>query len=215
MDHVGVAEIADQTSSLPTGLQELFEDNPLMAAIKLARFKFPARLLSPEDSVLDLGCGVGQGAYFYACHTRGEVVGIDLYADVEYARQTFRRDNLRFVQGDLLDPPREILGSRFDAVVSVDVIEHFSEADGRTLIERYAGLLRPGGTMILGSPNVLSSPYRSPQSRSVHVHEYEPEELRALCAPYFGRTFLFSMNDEVVHTGFSKMAWFFWVVCTV
>ncbi|CAK0778835.1 hypothetical protein WCLP8_820002 [uncultured Gammaproteobacteria bacterium] len=36
--------------------------------------------------------------------------------------------------------------------------------------------------------------------------------MRALLAARFKRTFLFSMNDEVVHTGFCKMAWFFFVI---
>jgi len=73
-------------------------------------------------------------------------------------------------------------------------------------------LLSDSGMMIVGTPSKFSAPYRSEQSRAGHVHEYEPDELRRLCDRHFPRTFLFSMNDEIVHTGFSKMAWFTFVV---
>lgn len=201
-----------QRLSLPKRLEEQFCANPLMAAVKLARFKFPARMLSPADDVLDLGCGVGYGAYFYASQTKGQVLGLDAYADLDYAQAQLQRENLSFQRADLRDPPAELLRRRFDAIISVDVIEHFMPGDGERIIANFGATLRDGGMMILGSPNVLSGPYRSEQSKSVHVHEYEPDELQEVCRRHFARTFLFSMNDEVVHTGFSKMAWFFYVV---
>jgi hypothetical protein len=39
------------------------------------------------------------------------------------------------------------------------------------------------------------------------------EEFRALMLRYFHNVFLFSMNDEVVHTGFHKMAHYLLAVC--
>lgn len=189
-----------------------FRRNPLMAAIKLARYKFPAKMLSPQDRVLDLGCGNGLGSMFFASHAR-EVVGMDLFADIERVSAEMQAPNLRFVQGDILDPPAELGEDVFDAIASIDVIEHFYADDGERIVARYADRLSDRGMMILGTPNRLSSQYRSEQSREAHFHEYEPDELRALCDKHFKRTLMFSMNDEVVHTGFSKMSWFFYVLC--
>jgi len=66
--------------------------------------------------------------------------------------------------------------------------------------------------MIIGTPNKFSEAYRSQKNKDIHYHEYEPDEITALCKKYFGRTLLFSMNDELVHTGFSKLAWFLFVL---
>ena len=66
--------------------------------------------------------------------------------------------------------------------------------------------------MIFGTPSRHSEAWRSAASRSVHEHEYAPEELRELFDERFARTLYFPMNDEVVHTSFDKMAWFFFVI---
>jgi cyclopropane fatty-acyl-phospholipid synthase-like methyltransferase len=192
-------------------MEQSFLQNPLMATVKLARYKFPARLLSARDRVLDLGCGAGYGSYFYATAAR-EVVGLDLNPDLPRMAEHLARDNLRLVHGDILAPPAEIASTSFDSIVCLDVIEHFSQDDGRRIIESCSERLTDRGMLILGSPSRCSAAYRSQQSRHVHVHEYEPDEMRELCELYFPRTLLFSMNDEVVHTGFSKMAWFYYVI---
>ena len=187
------------------------DGDPLMTSIKLARFKFVAKMLSPNDRVLDLGCGTGYCSYFYSLVAK-EVVGVDLFSDVPQAQQRYPVKNLRFVKGDVLDLPVEITSDRFDAVVSTDVIEHFTREDGERIVASSFNLLSDRGMMIVGTPSKFSSAYRSAHSRAGHLHEYEPDELRELCGRYFKRTLMFSMNDEIVHTGFSKLAWFIFVL---
>jgi 2-polyprenyl-3-methyl-5-hydroxy-6-metoxy-1,4-benzoquinol methylase len=187
------------------------ESDPLMTSIKLARFKFVSRMLSPSDRVLDLGCGSGYCSYFYSRFAE-QVVGVDLFSDIPQARLKYPGENLRFISGDVLDLPAEVAAMVFDAVVSTDVIEHFSKEDGERIIANSHKLLSDRGMMIVGTPSKFSSAYRSAQSRAGHIHEYEPDELRDLCGRYFKRTLLFSMNDELVHTGFSKLAWFVFVL---
>lgn len=195
-------------------LERQFAANPLMAAVKLARYKFVAKMLSSRDQVLDLGCGNGYSSLFYA-EAAANVLGMDLYADIEAVRERFRRPNLSFLKGDILNPPESLGSHRFTAIVAIDVIEHFYREDGERIISGYSKRLRSGGMMILGTPSRYSEAYRSPHNRALHFHEYAPEELRALCDRHFGRTLLFSMNDEVVHTGFEKLAWFFFVLAFV
>lgn len=199
----------------PGSLEKQFLANPLMTAVKLARFKFPARMLGAKDDVLDLGCGRGYGTYFYASMTQGRVIGVDFFSDIAAVREQITRPNLQFLEDDLRLPSPQLLEMKHDAILSVDVIEHFSRDDGSALIENFSKTLNPGGMMILGTPNRRSAEWRSEQSKKVHIHEYEPEELRALCDTYFRRTFQFSMNDEIIHTGFSKLAWFFYIVAVI
>ncbi len=188
-----------------------FEANPLMAGIKLSRYKFAAKMLSATDRVVDLGCGNGYSTYFYSTVAE-HAVGVDLYADIDAVQAKWRRENLRFRKGDILADPASLDLGPFNAVTAVDVIEHFHREDGVKIIENYADALPQGGMMILGTPSRHSGAWRSETSRQGHFYEYDPDELRAICDTCFGRSFLFSMNDELVHTGFSKLAWFFWVI---
>ncbi len=182
-----------------------------MAAIKLARYKFVARMLSPDDEVVDLGCGKGYGSYFFSRYAKS-VVGVDHSDDFAPRVLGAAGDKLRLVAGDLLDLPAEISSRRFSAVVSLDVIEHFDKPDGERIVRWCAEHLADGGMLLLGTPSRFSQPFRSAHSRAQHIHEYEPDEIEALVKTCFRRTFLFSMNDEVVHTGFRKLAWFVFVI---
>lgn len=193
-------------------IQQDFLSNPLMATIKLARYKFPAKMLSSFDNVLDLGCGSGAGSYYYAHHTAGEVTGLDASENLEAHSSHYKKENLKFIQADITNPPEEVLKSKYDVIISVDVIEHFEKEDGIQLLQNYAKLLNKGGLMITGTPNVYSAPYRSAQSKQIHIHEYAPEELREIKEEIFDRVLYFSMNDEVIHTGFDKMSWFFYLL---
>jgi len=66
--------------------------------------------------------------------------------------------------------------------------------------------LQPQGVFIVGSPSLQSQHYASPPSKAGHVNCKEAPQLRDLMSRYFHNVFLFSMNDEVVHTGFYAMA---------
>jgi hypothetical protein len=65
----------------------------------------------------------------------------------------------------------------------------------------------------LGMPSVQSQPYASPLSKAGHVNCKDATDFRNLMMEYFHHVFVFSMNDEVVHTGFSPMANYLIAVC--
>ena len=118
------------------------------------RFRTVERLLpKPLGQVLDLGCG--PGTFLGRLEEPfADGLGIDL-ADpqIEYARRTYARSGLSFRQGDV----RELVGgSSFDAVVSVEVIEHLPPAEANGFLRTIWSLLRPGGTVILTTPNYRS-----------------------------------------------------------
>ena len=66
--------------------------------------------------------------------------------------------------------------------------------------------LDPNGALIIGSPSIQSQAYASPPSKAGHVNCKDGKELKALLNRFFHNVFVFSMNDEVIHTGYYPMA---------
>ena len=71
----------------------------------------------------------------------------------------------------------------------------------------------PHGVLIVGMPSLQSQAYASPQSKEGHVNCKDQGEFGALMKRYFHNVFMFSMNDEVVHTGYSAMSHYNLALC--
>ena len=192
--------------SLPPEFAELLETNTLQLLIKLARYKFAARLLKAKDKVLEVGSGNGVGAIFIAQHV-AHVTGLEIKPrDHQAACSINRRDNVELRLESVFDHDTSL---RYDAVVSLDVIEHFAVEEGRKFVAQLTRLCRPDGVVIIGTPSIHSYPYQGKYSQAAHIKCYDQVELVALMDGCFGRTFAFSMNDEIVHTGHPKLAWYY------
>ena len=137
----------------------------------VATYRLCAPLL-PDGRVLDLGCGVGHS--FEELGDR-ETVGVDLSADAleGQARETHVADMraLPFADG------------AFASVLSVQSIEHVP--DPENVLREVVRVLEPGGTAIFVTPNRLEFARADEIIDPYHYVEFDPEELRALCAPHF------------------------------
>ena len=168
----------------------------------LSYYKFAAKIIGPGKRVLDVGCSEGFGTNLLA-ETAASCLGADLDADaIAVANQSVGSENLHFVAMDVLttDP------GRFDAVVTLDVIEHIFQDNEDAFVARMARVLEPRGILVIGTPNITSDRYAGEHSRRGHVNLFSADRLRELALRYFDNAFLFSANDEVVHTGFSPLA---------
>jgi 2-polyprenyl-3-methyl-5-hydroxy-6-metoxy-1,4-benzoquinol methylase len=120
-----------------------------------ARFREVAKRLPDSiQRIIDLGCGPGT---FLGNLERplDRAVGIDLASrQIGYAREHYGRPGLELRVGDttMLDPAQD----RFDAAVSIEVVEHLLAGDTQTLLASMRDLLVPGGTMVLVTPNYRS-----------------------------------------------------------
>ncbi len=111
-----------------------------------------ARLeLRPPARILDLACG--QGRHGIELSRRGyDVTGVDLSTyllDVAAARARAARVSLQLVHGDMREPP--LRGVRFDIALSLFTsFGYFAdEADDRKVLRSAAGMLVPGGRLLL------------------------------------------------------------------
>jgi 2-polyprenyl-3-methyl-5-hydroxy-6-metoxy-1,4-benzoquinol methylase len=183
---------------------QVWRDDPRRLGFVLARYKFVAKMFSGLDKVLEIGCADG----FFTRVVRQEVpqvVATDF--DPVFIERNRARVNAQwpvdFRVHDLLAGP---VAEDFDGVYSVDVLEHIPPADEDRFLSNMAASLHDRGVCIVGTPSLESQAYASPPSKAGHVNCKRGPELKALLQRFYHNVFLFSMNDEVVHTGYSAMA---------
>jgi ubiquinone/menaquinone biosynthesis C-methylase UbiE len=132
--------------------------------------------------VLDVGCNTGYGTMRFTPVAR-RVVGVDVSPRaIEAARQRAADGRAEFVVSSGFDLP--FGDAEFDLVTSFQVLEHVP--DPRAFLADLARVTRPGGQIILATPNAATRLYpgMTPWNR-FHVHEYVAEELRALLLDVF------------------------------
>jgi cyclopropane fatty-acyl-phospholipid synthase-like methyltransferase len=185
--------------------------DPRRILFMLSRYKFVAKMFEGYEKVLEVGCGDGFGTRIVS-QSVGNVVGIDFDPDyLESARATAcELYPIEFIEHDLLSAPFEGV---FDGVFALDVLEHIEpEREDLFLRHSLAGL-KNDGACIIGMPSLESQVYASEGARRGHVNCMEQQQLKALMEKYFVNVFMFSANDEIVHTGYSKLAHYFFALC--
>lgn len=196
---------------LPPEYAWFMKDNILRILLRLSRYKFVTKMLRKSDRVLEIGCGSGMGSIFLSQHCES-VLGIDLKQhEIDEARKMNRRQNVAFEVADFYELS---LKEKFDVILMQDVIEHFDEENGKKFIAQTLKCIKPNGMFIIGTPSIHSYQYQGELSRAGHIKCYDQEELINILDEYYGRILPFSMNDEVLHTGFSKMSWYYFMICT-
>ena len=95
---------------------------------------------------------------------------------------------------------------KYDGAFALDVIEHIPPNLEQKFMTNISDSLKPDAIFIIGTPNINSQQYASSESAIGHINLKSGESLKKLMASFFENVFIFSMNDEVVHTGFFPMA---------
>jgi 2-polyprenyl-3-methyl-5-hydroxy-6-metoxy-1,4-benzoquinol methylase len=104
------------------------------------------QMTPPSSSLLDFGAGVGDLLKnLCALGWSGPMTGADLFA-----RPPDLPDSLAWIQADL-NHPLPLPDKSFDCIVSTEVIEHLENPRG--MVRELFRLLRPGGTLVLTTPN--------------------------------------------------------------
>jgi SAM-dependent methyltransferase len=130
--------------------------------------------------VVDMACGEGYGVDVLARRAL-RVTGVDANPEAhEHARLKYTRPGVRFVR-DLV----ESYAQRCDAVVFLQTIEHVQEPEA--VLRHFRDMLRPGGTVYVSTPNLLTlaPPGAQKSDNPWHLKEYRADEFRALCASAF------------------------------
>ena len=62
-------------------------------------------------------------------------------------------------------------------------------------------------------PSLASQKFAHPKSIEGHVNCKDGDEFKSELFKWFNNVFIFSMNDEVVHTGYFKMSHYLIAIC--
>lgn len=191
---------------------ESWNNDPRRTLFTLARYKFVSKMMSGLDKVLEVGCADAFGSRVVA-QTVGSLSAVDFDpVFVEDARSNISKNwPIDIHEHNMLTGP---FLENFDGLYSLDVLEHIAKNDEGIFLQNCCDSISETGVLIVGMPSLESQEYASPQSLEGHVNCKSGEELKCCLKHYFNNVFLFSMNDEVVHTGFSKMAHYVICVCT-
>jgi len=186
-------------------------DDPKRLGFLLARYKFVAKMLVDQPRVLEIGCGDGFGTRVVA-QAVGHITGVDFDPELIESAKATMSDRWPFDcrVHDMMQGP---VPGTFDAVYSLDVLEHIPPQHESIFLDHLTRSLTPHGVAILGMPSLQSQAYASAHSRIGHVNCKDQMELKRVMQVWFRQVFMFSMNDEVVHTGFHAMAHYHLCLC--
>jgi SAM-dependent methyltransferase len=192
-------------------VDEAWNRDPKHVLFTLARYKFVAKMLSGYDRVLEVGCADAFATRIVQQVTNG-VTAID-FDPIFVADVIERMDPSWPIDVFVHDILKEPFPAKFEAVYALDVLEHIAEKDEGIFITNIVASLAETGIAIFGMPSIESQAYASKQSKEGHVNCKSGEALKAVLKAHFNSVFIFSMNDEVVHTGYYPMAHYLLAVC--
>lgn len=182
-----------------SNLEMLWRDDPRMLGIRMARYKFVAKMLPACTSVLEIGAGDGLLSRIIATEV-GQLTRCDLDPQGEGVIEA--------------DATVSLPGRWYDGVFALDVLEHVSSDREDAFLRNIVSVLSTHGTCIIGMPSAESQPYASVVSKAGHVNCKTEAQLRDLLKKYFHNVYLFGMNDETLHTGFGPMCQYRLALCT-
>lgn len=190
-NHSFEGESADGHMGLMTSFR--WKHDPKTVLFMLSRYKFVASMLSGKANVLEVGCGDAFGSRLVAevvehldCHDQDSLM---IRSAAPHPKISYHET--RFIHGV------------YDGAFALDVVEHIPHDEMRELLRI---LKASAPIVIIGSPSKESQAYASPLSAANHINCMTGPELKIAMKRYFREVLLFSMSDEVVHTGFSPMS---------
>jgi 2-polyprenyl-3-methyl-5-hydroxy-6-metoxy-1,4-benzoquinol methylase len=197
-------------TSLGLTTNQVWHDDPRRLLFILARYKFVSKMLSGKRQVLEVGCGDAFGTRIVLQEV-GAICAIDF--DPVFVMDVNQRMEERWKfdcrTHDILSGP---VDGPFDAAYTLDVIEHIARVDEERFLSNITRSLGENGILIVGTPSLQSQPYASQASKEGHINCKDHKELKGLMLRHFHNTFIFSMNDEVVHTGFYPLAHYLFAI---
>ena len=164
---MGILQTAERSTHLDPSENVVYQRH-------LVAYKEAANLIS--GTVLEIGSGEGYGLMELAPKS-DHYIAVDKYETL-ISEELKEKNNITFIQSEV--PPLDsIEDNSIDFVVSFQVIEHIK--DDEQFLHEIHRVLKPGGKVILTTPNIMMSLTRSPW----HIREYTPNQMRKILKTSF------------------------------
>ena len=197
---------------LPSRTNHIFLNSPEHLCFSSSRYKFVSKMFNGYKNVLEVGCGDG----FFSSIVKKNVKKITLLdfdqRAIDEVRDLYKFNKLDIISHDYLYSLN--LKKKFDGIYSLDVLEHIDKKNEKKFLKNICNSLEKNGSLIIGMPSLESQKYASKISKRHHVNCKTGEQLRRLLKIYFHNIYMFSMNDETLHTGFFKMSHYLLALAT-
>ena len=186
-------------------------NDPRQFFISLSRYKFVSKILKGKKNVLEIGCSDG----FNSRIVKQEVKNLDLCDTEEKlinnAKKILKKKwKMNFFIHDFL---KKNLNKKYDGIYFLDVLEHIPAKKEKLFLKNILRSLKKEGILIIGIPSLEFQTFSRPKNISGHINCKTSSELNKTLKKFFHNVIIFSMNDEMVHTGFEKMSCYFFALC--
>lgn len=150
---------------------------PARTEIHIRRYTLAASF-AENARILDIACGTGYGSALLADLGAKRVMGLDIdQACIDYASRYHARSNTNYAVADAATTKQE--NESCDLITSFETIEHTS--DPSAVITEFARVLKPGGVLVISTPNDLGL-------TDFHEHSLTSEQFTEIVASRFDIT---------------------------
>jgi NADP-dependent 3-hydroxy acid dehydrogenase YdfG/2-polyprenyl-3-methyl-5-hydroxy-6-metoxy-1,4-benzoquinol methylase len=184
--------------------------DPKHMCFSLSRYKFVAKMLTGKESIMEVGCGDCFGIPIVA-QVAKKVLAIDRDPrNVNDAKE--RLSILKNIEFKHMDMCKAIPQEQFDGIYSIDVLEHLELNQENIFMTNISKSLKEDGICIIGTPNIVAEKFSEDYSGIQHINLKSHDDLKNLMGRYFKNILMFSMNDEIIHTGYAPMAHYLFAI---
>ena len=179
---MGILQTAERSSHLDPSENVIYQRHVIA-------YKEAAKIIS--GTVLEVGSGEGFGITELAPRAE-HYIAVDKY-ETFISKELQANNKITFIQTEV-PPLKEIEDNSVDFVVTFQVIEHIK--DDERFLQEIHRVLKPGGKVILTTPNIMMSITRSPW----HIREYTPHQMEEILKTSFDNYELKGVfgNDKVM-----------------
>jgi 2-polyprenyl-3-methyl-5-hydroxy-6-metoxy-1,4-benzoquinol methylase len=198
-----------KTVSLGKHTSEAWIRDPKHLGFTLARYKFVSKMFDNFNLVLEIGAGDGFGSRVVKQNVKELELSDSEKLNIKFYDKKFHKTKY-FVH----DPIKKKFTKLYDGIYLLDVIEHIDKKQENKFLRNIMLSLKKHGVIIIGTPSLESQKYASKAAKIGHINCKSFYDLKNTMQKFFYTVFMFSMNDEMIHTGFYGMSHYVFAVCT-